>query len=222
MLRSTLDNKRPAAGKTGTQDENTNAWFVGFTRQLTTAVWVGDPKGYTPMVGIPEFRADGVARVTGNTYPVRIWKAYMDAAHNGLPNLDWDAPAPPVRNPLRLYLPGVDCVAQVVSGRLSRAQTGPYVTVVPTSTTTTIAPTTTKPARTTSTTTTAPPPTTLAPGVTTTTVFKGATVRVVDPGTTIAPTVNDPTVPVIGVDPTRNLVYDCSKGLPRTVRAVPG
>ena len=219
--RSPLDNKRPAAGKTGTQDENTNAWFVGFTKQLTTAVWVGDPKAYTPMVNIPEFRADGVPRVTGNTYPVRIWKAFMDAAHAGLPNADWDAPAKPVRNPQRLYLPGVDCIAQLVGGKLSRAQTGPYATVVPTTTTTTIAPTTTRPVSR----TTLPvvvTTTTLPPGVTTTTVFKGPIVRVVDPGTTIAPTVNDPTVPVIGVDPTKYLVYDCRKGLPRTVRAAAG
>ena len=46
--------------------------------------------------------------------------------------------------------------------------------------------------------------------------------RVVNPGTTIAPTVVDPTVPVIGVDPVTNLVYDCKKGLPRTVRAATG
>ena len=43
-----------AAGKTGTQDRNTNAWFVGGTPYLSTAVWMGDPDGYTPMVGIPE------------------------------------------------------------------------------------------------------------------------------------------------------------------------
>ncbi len=48
--RSLSDSRIPAAGKTGTQQDNTNAWFVGFTRQLTTAVWVGDPDGYTPMV----------------------------------------------------------------------------------------------------------------------------------------------------------------------------
>ena len=39
----------PAAGKTGTQQDNTNSWFVGATPQLTTAVWVGDPDAYTPM-----------------------------------------------------------------------------------------------------------------------------------------------------------------------------
>ena len=122
--RTPLADDRPAAGKTGTQDDNTNAWFVGFTPQLTTAVWVGDPKGYTPMLNIPEFKADGVPRVQGATYPARIWKAYMDAAHDGLPVVDWDAPVPPTRNQMRLYLPGVDCIAEVVSGKLPRTATG--------------------------------------------------------------------------------------------------
>ena len=43
--RTPLEGGRPSAGKTGTQDENTNAWFVGSTKQITTAVLVGDPKG---------------------------------------------------------------------------------------------------------------------------------------------------------------------------------
>ncbi|MTA28841.1 MAG: hypothetical protein F2562_08310, partial [Actinobacteria bacterium] len=46
---------RVSAGKTGTQDNNTNAWMVGFTPELTTAVWVGHPDLYLPMNGIPEF-----------------------------------------------------------------------------------------------------------------------------------------------------------------------
>jgi membrane peptidoglycan carboxypeptidase len=98
---------RPAAGKTGTQADNTNAWFVGFTPELTTAVWVGDPNGYTPMRNVPEF---DVSRVQGGTYPARIWKAYMDAALAGLPHSDWDAPPPPERPPARLYLPGNECL----------------------------------------------------------------------------------------------------------------
>ncbi len=73
--RAAFDDRRPAFGKTGTQDENTNAWFVGGTKQLATAVWVGDPNAYTPMArtrtfpGIPEFIADGVPRVQGGFYP---------------------------------------------------------------------------------------------------------------------------------------------------------
>ena len=225
--RDPLAGNRPAAGKTGTQDENTNAWFVGFTKQLATAVWVGDPKGYTPMVNIPEFRADGVNRVTGNTYPVKIWKAFMDAAHDGLPQLNWDAPPAPTRNPVRYYLPGVDCIAEVVSGKLSRRTTGPVVTVVPTTPPTT--PVTAAPVVTT--TTTIPKTTTTVkatPGVApvvepvspTTTAFAGPVVRVVDPGTTIPPTELNPATPITGVDPEKYLVYNCAKGLPATVKVV--
>lgn len=212
--RTPLDNKRPAAGKTGTQDENTNAWFVGFTKQLTTAVWVGDPKGYTPMVNIPEFKADGVPRVQGATYPARIWKAYMDAAHDGLPVVDWDVPVPPARNQMRLYLPGVDCIAEVVSGKLPRTLTGSVNTVVPETTPVT----TPSPVP-----TTAPAVTTTLPGTPspTTTAYKGPVVRVVDPGTTIAPTDTNPATPVVGVDPLRYLVYDCAKGVPAGIRTVP-
>ena len=211
--RNPLSNKRPSAGKTGTQDENTNAWFVGFTKQLTTAVWVGDPKAYTPMVNIPEFKADGVARVTGNTYPVRIWKAFMDAAHADLPNVDWDAPPKPTRNPMRLYLPGLDCIAELVSGKLPRTATGPVTTVVPSTTTTTV-PVPVTPAPPTA--TTIPVAPIVAP---TTTVFKGPIVRVVNPGTTIAPTDLNPLTPIVGVDPLRTFVYNCAKGLPASVRA---
>lgn len=212
--RTPLANKRPAAGKTGTQDENTNAWFVGFTKQLTTAVWVGDPKAYTPMVNIPEFTAAGVARVTGNTFPVKIWKAFMDAAHATLPLVDWDKPPAPTRNPMRLYLPGVDCIAEVVSGKLPRTATGTITTVVPSpvvATTTTLAP------KTSTSTTTA---TTLPAGVTPTTVFKGPVVSVVSPGTTISPSDNNPLTPVVGVDPSRYYVYNCKKGIPSTIKTV--
>ena len=103
---------RPSAGKTGTQDNNSNAWFVGFTPQLTTAVWVGDPKGYTPMVNIPEFTAVGVGKVQGATFPARIWKAMMEPAHFYLPVVDWPAPPEPTRRPGRLYLPGDECLAR--------------------------------------------------------------------------------------------------------------
>lgn len=221
--RTPLANTRPAWGKTGTQDENTNAWFLGASKQLTTAVWVGDPKGYTPMVNIAEFRTDGVPRVTGATYPARIWKAFMDPAHEGLESLDWERPLPPQRNPMRLYLPGVDCTAELVSGRLPRRLTGSVSTVVPTSTTTTTTSTTT-------TTTVAPPTPGEAPVVTSpvtvpatspvTTVFSGPVLRITDPGTTIPPTDLNPLTPVVGVDPLNTLVYGCLEGVPDSMRVV--
>ena len=94
---NSLAGERPAAGKTGTQQDNTNAWFVGFTPQITTAVWVGDPNGYTPMVEVPEFGGRNASRVQGGRYPAEIWKAYMDRAHEGLPVVDWALPPAPAR-----------------------------------------------------------------------------------------------------------------------------
>ena len=106
-----LADGRPAFGKTGTQQDNTNAWFVGGTKQLATAVWVGDPDAYTPMVGIKGF---DFSKIQGGTYPARIWKNFMDAAHFGVAPLDWTAPAPPERANARLVLPGNECTVTVV------------------------------------------------------------------------------------------------------------
>ena len=74
-----LDGDRDAAGKTGTSSENKDAWFVGFTPQLSTAVWLGyaDPRTIT---------VDGV-EVTGGGLSSRIWKGYMDAALAGQPEV---------------------------------------------------------------------------------------------------------------------------------------
>ncbi len=106
----------PSAGKTGTQAKNTNAWFIGFTPALTTSVWVGDPKGYTSMTNIPEFREQGVGNVQGATFPARIWKAFMDPALAFQPALDWPAPPKAPRGPVRLYLPGNECLAAASGG----------------------------------------------------------------------------------------------------------
>ena len=62
----------PAAGKTGTTDFNTDAWFVGFTPKHTTAVWVGYPKDDIQMNGL--FFG---ANVDGGTFPAVIWSDYM-------------------------------------------------------------------------------------------------------------------------------------------------
>jgi membrane peptidoglycan carboxypeptidase len=77
---------RPIAGKTGTTDGPVDAWFVGFTPQLTAAVWMGDPKKETAMVGI------SANSVQGGTYPAKIWREFMQKAVVGLPPLDFAAP----------------------------------------------------------------------------------------------------------------------------------
>jgi penicillin-binding protein 1A len=76
------------AGKTGTSENYENAWFVGFTPQLTTAVWMGSPSGNVPM------RDVGGIRVFGGTYPAAIWHEFMGAALDGLPALPFSAPNP--------------------------------------------------------------------------------------------------------------------------------
>jgi penicillin-binding protein 1A len=66
---------RPAAGKTGTTENFGDAWFVGYTPQLATAVWVGYPNSLRPM--LTEFHGSAVA---GGTFPAEIWKAFTQAA----------------------------------------------------------------------------------------------------------------------------------------------
>jgi penicillin-binding protein 1A len=63
------------AGKTGTTENYGDAWFVGFTPDLVTAVWVGYPDTLRPM--LTEYHGQAVA---GGTYPALIWKAFMDKA----------------------------------------------------------------------------------------------------------------------------------------------
>jgi penicillin-binding protein 1A len=68
------DGIHPNAGKTGTTDNHADAWFDGYTRQLSTVVWMGYPKGEIPMLNV-----HGVA-VAGATFDVPIWHEYMAAA----------------------------------------------------------------------------------------------------------------------------------------------
>ncbi len=70
---------RPVAGKTGTSENYGNAWFVGYTPQLSTAVWVGRPEGDVPMRNVRGIN------VTGGSFPARIFSQYMRAAMAGLP-----------------------------------------------------------------------------------------------------------------------------------------
>jgi penicillin-binding protein 1A len=71
--------KRPAAGKTGTTQDYTDAWFVGFTPQITAGVWVGfDDKQNS--LGKKE---------TGARAALPIWTSFMQNALAGAPALDF-------------------------------------------------------------------------------------------------------------------------------------
>jgi membrane peptidoglycan carboxypeptidase len=71
---------RPAAGKTGTAQDATDAWFCGYVPQLVTCVWVGYPDGARPMRDVA-----GVPEVYGGTIPAKIWHDFMTEATEGMP-----------------------------------------------------------------------------------------------------------------------------------------
>ncbi|HEX6400751.1 MAG TPA: PBP1A family penicillin-binding protein [Actinomycetota bacterium] len=70
---------RPAAGKTGTAQRATDAWFCGYVPQLATCVWVGYPGGARPMRDV-----GGFEEVYGGTIPARIWHDFMVEATQGM------------------------------------------------------------------------------------------------------------------------------------------
>lgn len=73
---------RPAAGKTGTTSSERDVWFVGYTPQLSTAVWVGNDD-YTPL-------ASGS---TGGTTVAPIWRDFMSRALSGQPGQGFPPPS---------------------------------------------------------------------------------------------------------------------------------
>jgi penicillin-binding protein 1A len=90
------DGVHPNAGKTGTTEDHADAWFVGYTRDLSTAVWMGYPSGEIPMLSV-----HGSA-VAGATFPVPIWHEYMAAAEWHRAARPFETPAsPPVFRPFQ-------------------------------------------------------------------------------------------------------------------------
>ncbi|MEX2458618.1 MAG: transglycosylase domain-containing protein [Actinomycetota bacterium] len=84
--------QRPMAGKTGTTNEHSDGWFVGYLhQQLSTAVWVGDIRGAIPI----ENRGSIEGSLFGGNKPALIWHDYMIRAAEGLPVTSFPA-APPL------------------------------------------------------------------------------------------------------------------------------
>jgi penicillin-binding protein 1A len=73
----------PAAGKTGTAENLANAWFVGYTPKISTAVWVGNPTGNVAL-------SDGF----GGVLAAPVWKQYMEDTDDGYCG-DWTPPTEP-------------------------------------------------------------------------------------------------------------------------------
>lgn len=73
---------RAAAGKTGTTDDNKDAWFVGYTPDIVTAVWMGDDTG-----------SHTLGEVYGGTIPAQIWHDYMVEATSDAKSNEFSIPA---------------------------------------------------------------------------------------------------------------------------------
>jgi membrane peptidoglycan carboxypeptidase len=147
------------AGKTGTTEHSSDAWFVGYTPKLTTAVWMGYATSERPMV---DFR--GLASIQGGTIPAELWHDYMAAVLRTYPSLsgafptvtDFGGPllSPPPKRPPALaaspptttvqHAPGKSPPTTVVQGP-PPTNPPPTTTLPPPTTTTTVPTTTTKP-----------------------------------------------------------------------------
>ena len=88
---------KPAAGKTGTTDDSRDAYFIGFTPDVVTGVWVGNDDN-SQMGG-----------VTGGTIPAKIWKDVMTVATEPYGNVDFEYPEI-ILNPFKA--PGVSIIPQ--------------------------------------------------------------------------------------------------------------
>jgi penicillin-binding protein 1A len=108
---------RPAAAKTGTTNDYSNAWFIGYTPKLATGVWVG--YDHPRSLGRDE---------TGSRVAVPIWTAFMSEALAGTPVADFPVPDRIVVVPVDLY-PGGGCVRPVTMAFI--AGTEPSVTCGP-------------------------------------------------------------------------------------------
>jgi len=153
-------------------------------------------------------------------YPARIWKQYMDAAHENLPIVDWDAPSPaqptearPDLSPVRVYLPGNECLASVVAGTIPASTT----TVAGKKTTTTTQPA--APSDTVVVSIVEPPALPTTSVTTTTTIVSPTTI---DPDAALRVALRDryPRGPVHTIPPNQYWVYECAAGLPASAQTV--
>lgn len=111
--------EQPAAGKTGTTERNSDAWFVGFTPYVTTAVWMGNPDANVSMANL-----GGVANF-GGTYPAALWRDFNTWYHAELPTAEFPT-CEPTRSGRFIDKPGQFATITDVEARSSqrRSSTG--------------------------------------------------------------------------------------------------
>jgi membrane peptidoglycan carboxypeptidase len=95
---------KPAAGKTGTTQDNKDAWFVGYTPKLTTAVWMGYPDLDPEDDELPLMDDVHGIEVTGGSFPAQIWSKFMREATE---DMDTGSFVTPKRFPGKLLNPAL-------------------------------------------------------------------------------------------------------------------
>ncbi|MBX3284687.1 MAG: transglycosylase domain-containing protein [Actinobacteria bacterium] len=75
---------QPAAGKTGTTNDSTDVWFVGFTPELSTAIWMGAPKGSISLANA------GLQGATGGRYPAATWGRFYSLWYANRARVDFN------------------------------------------------------------------------------------------------------------------------------------
>lgn len=110
--RAQLADDRPSAGKTGTAQDFTDAWYVGYTPQMATAVWMGHPNEQLSMTDVLARTPDGefdTRRGTGGWAPAMIWGNYMSQASAGTEIEPLPTAPPPNRRAKNLTQPLETC-----------------------------------------------------------------------------------------------------------------
>ncbi len=123
---------RPAGGKTGSAQRNTDAWFCGYVPQLATAVWVGfaqpraDRNGRRELVSMssPNTRIT----VFGGTYPARIWQSFMQGALSTTPPVPLVDPLAPALPPTTTVPPASPSVTVPVPSQSNGSTRVPTLT----------------------------------------------------------------------------------------------
>jgi penicillin-binding protein 1A len=101
--RAQLENQ-VAAGKTGTNQRWRDAWFVGWTPQLTTATWMGHPDQQVSMMNV-----FGLSNITGGSLPAQLWSAFMERALAGTEPQPFAAEPPSPRAGKLVFVDGDRC-----------------------------------------------------------------------------------------------------------------
>jgi membrane peptidoglycan carboxypeptidase len=97
---------RPSAGKTGTTSQNEHTWFVGYTPQLSAAVWVGFSEGTIPVQRMT-INGKFVRNAYGATIAAPTWQRFMRQAHAGLPVVGFAQPGSTEVEGQRIRVPSV-------------------------------------------------------------------------------------------------------------------